>query len=432
MKAKGITPIPLVALALAAFTFSLAVSAQAQTESVLYTFTTPGGGEYPVAGLVFDSAGNLYGTTNAGGNSTSKGTVFKLSPTASGHWKKTELHFFGNTNDGSYPLATLTLDTSGNLYGTAVYGGNTADCRLTGPGCGIVFELSPTSSGPWKEKILYTFTGGRDGSFPVGGLLPDGAGNFYGTTNYGGNLMDCKALGVGGCGVVFRLSPTSTGTWKETVLYAFTGPDGSDPEGNLLSDSAGNLYGTTFYGGTGTGCGPYGCGTVFELSPTSSGTWTESVLYSFTGGSDGFFPNGGVAFDAAGNLYGTNGSGGSGGTVFEISPTSTLPWTEATLYTFTGGNDGDVPAGPVIFDSAGNFYGVTDQGGGSSNCGTLYKFSPSSGGWSETILHSFTCGADGGAPEGSLIFDSVGRLYGVASDANIQATSLGAVYRVNP
>jgi uncharacterized repeat protein (TIGR03803 family) len=129
------------------------VSAQAQTESVLYTFTTPGGGEYPAAGLVFDSAGNLYGTTNDGGNSTSKGTVFKLSPTASGHWKKTELHFFGNPNDGWYPLATLTLDTSGNLYGTAVYGGNTADCRLTGPGCGIVFELSPTSSGPGKKRF---------------------------------------------------------------------------------------------------------------------------------------------------------------------------------------------------------------------------------------------------------------------------------------
>jgi uncharacterized repeat protein (TIGR03803 family) len=156
------------------------------------------------------------------------------------------------------------------------------------------------------------------------------------------------------------------------------------------------------------------------------------VLYSFTGGSDGFFPNGGVAFDAAGNLYGTNGSGGSGGTVFEISPTSTLPWTETTIYTFTGGNDGDVPAGPVIFDSAGNFYGVTALGGGSTNCGTLYKFSLSSGSWSENILHSFTCGADGGQPEGSLISDSTGRLYGVASDATIQATSLGAVYRVTP
>jgi len=159
------------------------------------------------------------------------------------------------------------------------------------------------------------------------------------------------------------------------------------------------------------------------------------VLYTFTG-TDGSSPQGKLTFDAAGNLYGTASNGGSGsnpmGTVFEISPTLTPPWNETTLYTFTGGNDGAFPSSPVIFDSAGNLYGVTNQGGGSTNCGTLYEFSPSSSGWVENILHSFTCGADGGGPEGNLVLDAKGRLYGAASQANILATNLGVIYRLKP
>jgi uncharacterized repeat protein (TIGR03803 family) len=234
--------------------------------------------------------------------------------------------FHGHPTDGANPYGAVLRDQAGNLYGTTSNGGAS--------NAGTVFELSPSGSGWTEQPLLYEFTGGSDGREPFAGLIADEQGNLYGTT-YGGGDLNCGVLGS--CGVVFELSPSPNGTWSETVLHIFTGvPDGGAPGAALISDSAGNLYGTTSQGGIATGCTflPGGCGTVFELSPNGSG-WTENILYSFTGGADGSAPNGPVTMDPHGNLYGAAFYGGDlnsanpacfigmpigCGTVFELTP----------------------------------------------------------------------------------------------------------------
>jgi uncharacterized repeat protein (TIGR03803 family) len=258
---------------------------------------------------------------------------------------------------------------------------------------GLVIALISFTAPSWAatsgQKVLYAFQGGTDGFYPEGGLLFDASGNLYGTTTGGG---------APGAGTVFELTPTANG-WSETVLYHFQGgTDGYYPDTSLVMDAAGNLYGTTLYGGTGP-CAVSGCGTVFELMPpVNGGSWTESILYSFQDGADGAFPSAGVILDKFGNLYGTTGNGGnlavcSGqgcGTAFELSAVSGV-WTETTLYSFQGyPQDGATPVG-LTMDSNGNLYGATAWGG-VADIGTIYELSLSNGTWAEKILYTFPAG----------------------------------------
>lgn len=349
--------------------------------------------------------------------------------------------------DGGYPIGNLISDSAGNLYGTAEDGGlqNAAGCvsiafNVQGY-CGTVFKLSKSSGGGWTTTILYQFTGGADGGSPYAGLAIDREGNLYGTTAFGGTCPFAF-----GCGVVFKLSPTSSGPWTETVLYAFqAGNDGGVPESQLVFDSSGNLYGTTLSGGNGF-CGlGVPCGVVFEVSPTSSGPWTESVLYSFQEISDGAEPTGTLVFDSRGNLYGTTSIGGDlnspcgypffgCGTVFQLSPSSS-GWTKTILHAFEGGIDGAFPNGGVIVDHNGRIYGATNAGGirqwcGANvpGCGVIYTIRPtSSGGWTENVLKSFQPNTSGGQrPIGNLVLDSAGSLYGTALDGKLPGGATGA------
>ncbi len=380
--------------------------------SVLYSFKGVGGdGGGPNAGLVMDSAGNLYGTTYQGGFN-GYGTVFEL-VNSSGTYTEQVLYRFTNSGgDGAQPAAGLVMDSAGNLYGTTYQGGFN--------GYGTVFELVK-SSGTYIEQVLYRFTGSDgDGVWPVAGLVMDSAGNLYGTTYYGGSV---------GWGTVFELvkSP-GTYTEQVLYSFTDSGGDGASPQAGLVMDSAGNLYGTTMEGGLSPNpnCSdPYGCGTVFELSPISSGTYTEQVLYRFTGSDgDGTSPWAGLTMDSAGNLYGTTMEGGLSpnpncsdphgcGTVFELSPTSSGTYTETVLYSFRGsGGDGAGPRADLVMDSAGNLYGTT-TGGGSNEYGTVFELVNSPGTYTETVLHSFTnSGGDGAWPKAGLVMDSAGNLYG--------------------
>ncbi len=276
------------------------------TETVLHSFGSLADGYYPYAGLIFDSHGNLYGTT-FGGGIHGYGTAFELTPREGGGWTETVLHSFGNGTDGVSPDAGLIFDSLGNLYGTTNSGGI--------HNAGTAFELSPREGGGWTETVLHSFGNGSDGANPDAGLVLDGHGNLYGTTLAGG-IHTCLNYN---CGTVFELSPEEGGDWAERVLHSFNqnGSDGAHPVADLIFDAAGNLYGTTLDGGIHT---YYGA--VFELSPAEGGNWTERVLHSFGNGTDGVSPYAGLIFGSTGNLYGTTTAGGihGGGTVFQITP----------------------------------------------------------------------------------------------------------------
>ena len=315
------------------------------------------------------------------------------------------------------PIGNLIFDTAGNLYGTTG-GGGSAKCDH---GCGTVWTLARNPKGTWTVSILHAFDG-ADGALPYAGVIFDAAGNLYGTTLYGGafSTRTCPD----GCGVVFKLAPNPDGTWTESVLHSFTGgADGEEPSAGVIFDTAGNLYGTTGGGGA------HSYGVVFKLAPSSDGTWTESVLYSFTGGADGGQPQAGVIFDAAGNLYGTtfyDGAYGYYGVVFKLTPSPDGTWTESVLHSFTGGADGCFPLAGLIFDAAGNLYGTTYQGG-ADGYGVVFKLKPSSSGWSETVLHTFI--GFGRDPAGGVIFDPGGNLYGTAGNGN-HAFDFGLVFEI--
>jgi uncharacterized repeat protein (TIGR03803 family) len=296
---------------------------------------------------------------------------------------------------------------------------------------GTVFELTPTAGGGWTEQVLHSFNNnGTDGLYPSSGLIFDAAGNLYGTTSGGG---DYSCNGSSQCGTVFELSPTEGGGWTETVLHSFgNGTDGIVPYANLVFDTAGNLYGTTQYGGT------YGGGTVFELSPTAGGGRTEQVLYSFNcTGPDGCWPEASLIFDAVGNLYGTTSYGGTYfpfGTAFELTPAAGGGWTEQVLHSFGSGIDGAYPHARLIFDAVGNLYGTTG-GGGLWGYGTVFELAPTvGGGWMETVLYSFcwqTNCADGWMPDAGLIFDAAGNLYGTTYYGGAYNYS-GTVFELTP
>ena len=355
------------------------------SQKVLYNFKDDGkDGNWPADGVILDGSGNLYGTTLGGGKPGCGfggicGTAFELTPTSSGEWKETVLHLFSRKNyDGQSPRTGLLFDSSGNLYGTTYYGGNGSCADGDGIGCGTVYELSPKPNGKWAEKILYRFREKGDGYGPLGGLIFGASGNLYGTTS-GGDT-------------VFELARSNNGQWKLTVLHRFRGKkDGSGP-GRLTFDASGNLYGTTYYGppqGYEGGRCPdgtdLGCGVVFELTPTSGGGWKESILHYFNSkGKDGNHPDASVLFDSSDNLYSSTRWGGywDAGTVFELTPQADGKWEENLLYIFRYGDMAIDSPGTVIFDAAGNLYGVAFYGGRGNcdneagGCGGVFEITP--------------------------------------------------------
>ena len=325
------------------------------TESVVHAFAGGTDGAYPWQGLTSDIFGSLYGATGSGG-SVNAGTVFKL--TTKG---ETTLYGFQSGADGANPTGFPNEDLTGSVYGTTENGGSA--------GAGTIFALRPARNG-YSKQVLYSFQGGNDGQQPHGGLLEDLLGSLYGTTYFGG---------TSGAGTVFKLTPSWSGTYSETVIHSFTGTDGSIPNASMIEDWTGTLYGTATWGGSGTCSNSYGgfggCGTVFKLTPSWNG-YTETTLYSFQGGQDGSAPNGDLFKDAQGNLYGTTYYGGAngGGTVFELSPQRNGTYVENVVWNFGSAGDGARPAGGLItFGNA--LYGTTVYGG-SINQGTVFSLTP--------------------------------------------------------
>jgi uncharacterized repeat protein (TIGR03803 family) len=425
------------------------------TESILYNFSAGADGGEPNGSLLFDRAGNLYGTTNYGG-AFGAGTVYELSPSSNG-WSETVLYSFTGGSDGSNPGIGVVMDAAGHLYGATQF----SNVSYYDDGPGVLFELSPSNTG-WTETVLYTFRSAYPVSPPS--LAMDGSGNLYGAGSQESE--------------VFELSPSAGGQWMETFLHYFGAPgDGSRPAGVVL-DGHGNLFGTTQAGGKGLGC-YNGCGTVYELTPDGGGRWKEKILHNFRNLADGMEPQSSVVLNAAGNVFGTTWQGGTGfGTVFQLSTNdgehwkksshydfrgtdggdskagmtadssgalygTTLTggvygfgavfkldrtnghWLESLIYSFTGGSDGGKPSSGVIFDNAGNLYGTTSGCVASYGCGTVYELSQSNHGWKETTLYSFPqyscCVSD-------LVFDKDGNLYGTTSDGGSKGT--GTVFEL--
>jgi len=389
----------------------------AATEKTVLNFPASGAlGNTPGFGLISDAAGNLYGVTTDGG--FGYGSVYELSPTGNGGWTATSLYLFQPGEDGHYPVGGLVRDSSGNLYGTTEEGGSNLFCTNDWDvlPCGTVFELSPNGSGGWSEKILFNFSQ-KDGYWPISSLIMDAAGNLYGTTPGGGefgggtayelqrngenwtetvlhsfggagdgsntlnpllldasgNLYGAATQGGSGGGLVFKLLETDGG-WREDILFEFTASATSPfaPDSGLIFGKGGSLYGILLdWNGTISGLG-----SVFELSPTSGGSWKETVLYTFANKTDGDGPWGNLAFDSAGNLYGITTNGGSKGlgNVFELTPSASGAWTETVVHSFQGSPDGATPNPGLLF-SKGKLYGETSAGG-SAGGGTVFEVTP--------------------------------------------------------
>lgn len=404
------------------FTMSQQMATQSPSVhyQVLHTFQGGADGALP-SSLIGDAAGNLYGTAYEGGNSDCTygpaggcGVVFKLDKTG----KESVLYRFKGGTDGAHPATGLLRDAAGNLYGTAEHGGELSCGSGGGLGCGVVFKLDTAS----RETVLYSFSGGADGAFPVGPLLRDEAGNLYGAAPLGGNL-GCNV--PFGCGVVFKVDTTG----KQTVLHAFNGGDGQNPQAGLIADSSGNLYGTTFLGGDPVCL----CGLVFKLDKSGK----ETVLHNFKafhGGRDGAYPYADLLLDEQGNLYSTTYGGGffDNGTVFKLDKAGK----ETVLYGFKSKSDGAAPYFAVIRDGTGNLYGTTFGGGplgcGGPGCGAVFKLDASG---KETTLHHFTGEADGGNPSTALVRDSVGNLYGATytgAGTGCGGLGCGVVFKITP
>jgi len=405
--------------------------AQANLKTLL-AFTGDATGFSPESNLIFDSAGNLYGTTGDTYD-TAGDKVFELIPNSDGTWTENILWSSAGGSEPYQIRAGATWDSQGNLWSTGLYGG--------AHGCGQVFKLSPNGDGTWTYTDVLDFDCGAGGSDSCGGVIFDGDGNLYGTTSWGG---------IYNWGTVYELLPNPDGSWREKILHNFTsGKDGENPgHGNLVFDAKGALYGNAAQGAEGN-CQAWetGCGTVFKLSPNSNGTWTFTVIHSFTGGDDGGIPNSTMTFDKAGNLYGATLAGGntsctdssSGlvpgcGVVFELIPGADGKWTEKVLHKFENGEDGAYGWSGVIFDKAGNMYGDTIGGGNTpypyyGGCGTVYELLPNgSGGWTERILVRFD-GEPQGTPYNSLLMDHRGNLYGTTSGVTTPGL-LGGVYEL--
>jgi len=400
-------------------------AAQAQTFTVLHTFTGTADGANPLdAGLAMDGAGSLYGATALGGPQTeacsyfgSCGTVFKLSPRGSS-WTFDTLYGFTGGSDGNYPDAPIAFGPDGVIYSTTFFGGSN-NCNYHG--CGVVYSLRPPAAFcrsalcPWSETVLYRFTGESDGGEPAGGALAfDQTGNLYGTAATGGAHAH---------GDVYELVHNS-GQWTLNVLYSFTGQsDGGASWSGVTFASAGNMYGTTADGGL------YQGGTAFELSPSGTG-WNLTPIHQFVLDADGYLGVGNLLLDSSGNLRGTNehfGMGG-GGTAYELT-FSNGSWHFSVLHSFSGGYG---PQGAMVMDQAGNLYGTT-VGGGAYGPGTVFKLTPSDGGWNYTVLHNFTGGSDGANPYGQIVLDGNDNLYGTTSEGGTGCNGgCGVVWKIAP
>ena len=419
------------------------IIARSQTESILYNFRPGTDIIEPFYGVVFDSQGNLYGTSFDGG-ANSMGGVFQLSPNGNG-WNETVVHpFTGSPSDGSMPYAAPVVDSAGNIYATTFYGGNTRGCS---GGCGTLVKLTQTSPGVWTETPVYWFQGrgsDADGAHPLAIGL-NSLGYPYGVTSNGGSSN---------IGTFYQIVPTANGGYAEEQLFDFANSGVSFPQGGLAVDSEGNVYGSSLEGGV------HNLGAVFELSPGANGTWTETTIYSFSSEHGNVpYPNPDLVIDTQGNLYGTVRNGGLQNTkcgtagcgfVFQLTKTQNGTWQLQPIYKFRGGNDGNGRWDGVILDGAGNLYGTTLNGGGkgASNgicragtnivfCGTVYELSPQSdGSYAETILHRFGSLPDGAEPAGRLVLDSAGNLYGTTSRGGDATCGFGygcgIVFKITP
>jgi uncharacterized repeat protein (TIGR03803 family) len=395
--------VALTCAAILALTVIITQPTQAQTFNVIYSFNTGLIGGFPFAGVTLDAHGNIYGTNNAFGSGY--GSVYKLSY-RNGAWIASALYDFAGGTDGALPASRVVFGPDGSLYGTTGEGG--VGCNSHG--CGTVFKLSPPPSTcravlcPWIETVLYRFTGGADGAVPLyGDIIFDSAGSIYGTTS--GNASNF--------GSVYKLTK-SGGVWTETTLWAFTGgSDGFFPMGGVVFDGSGNLYGTMDTG-------------VFELSP-SQGGWTETVLHAFQYRTDGLSSESNMIFDNAGNLYSDTFTLGpdEGGTVFEMSP-SGGSWNFQVLYPFNRG--GGTVGTSLIFDSAGNLYGV--RASNANGNGEAFEMSLVDGSWTYTTLHEFSGGNQGSSPYEGMVMDANGNFWGTASGGG--EYNRGMVYEITP
>ncbi len=393
------------------FAVSAAHAAAAHGFKILYAFKGGTDGDEPSGGLARDAAGNLYGGTVAGGGSSNCsegcGTVFKLD--ARGN--ESVLYSFTGEADGQYP-SPVVLDTSGNIYGTTLWGGN-PDCQGWGS-CGVVYKLDTTG----KLTILHTFEGSTDGMNPEAPLVMDSAGNLYGTTLAGGGGGGCIENNPPGCGTVFKVDKGG----NETVVYAFSGSDGANPAAGLLLDSTGTLYGSTTEGGT------YNSGTIFKIGKYGK----ETVLHSFTGQSpDNGVPYDGLTSDNAGNLYGTTEGHPEGtniyGTVFKLARKG---WVMSELFDFDL-CDGGYPEAGLVRDPKGTLYGTTLSGGHDRDgrCvggGTAFEVDKSG---AETTLKNFGGRKNGVAPQSIPVQDQGGNLYGTAQGG---PHGNGVVFEITP
>jgi len=376
--------------------------AQAQTFNVIYNFTGSNDGAQPWAGLTLDTAGNLYGTTEYGGH-YGYGSVFRLS-NRGGAWNILALHSFGG-DDGANPYSRVRVAADGSLYGMAQYGMEDV----------AIFRLRPTSTAcgpppcPWNETVLYVGTNDGPGE-DAGDVTTDAGDDIYGV--------------MGGYNA-YELTP-SYGGWTYTNLHSFQGPpDGRWPWAGMIFDAQANLDGTTFQGGT------HNWGTVFRLTHSENG-WSEQVLYSFRGTSDGGLPMSGLTMDASGNFYGTTTSGNPGGAVFELTY-SNGGWTLTPLHQFAGGLYSGPDAG-VVVDAAGNVYGTKScyltGCGGTNGYGLVFGLTPTNGGWAYRSLHDFSGGSDGGDPHGAPVLGANGHLYGTTNTGG--AYGSGVVWEITP
>ena len=378
---------------------SLSQLAESQTYKVIYNFTNIGtDGATPYAGPTLDRAGNLFGTTNTGGRFGS-GSVYELSPSGDS-WTYRSMHSFFGQADGAGPAFGSLAIWNGELFGTTEGGAF----------FGTAFKVGPCkNNNVCPESVVHGFGLKTDGQEPIGGVVFDKAGNFYGTTLLGG---------TSGNGTVFQIKPSGI----EHVLYSFTvGIDAVNPAAAVTVDDHGNLYGTTSFGGVN------GVGAVYKLTHTRSG-WTESVLYSFQGLNDGQNPVGGLILDKAGNLYGGTFDGGAngGGTVYELSP-SAGGWNLTVLYSFTGGYGGLY--NKLTFDTKGNLYGILN-GESANGLGSVFKLTRHDGGWTYTDLHDFAGGSDGGLPYCQLAVDAQGNIFGTAFVGG--SNNQGIVFEITP
>lgn len=399
----------------------LALPLHAQTYRVLHNFTEGTDGYYPEGGLTLNGTGNLFGGASD--------SVFRVKQTGTS-WIFSPIFDFNDPN-GNNLAGRVTFGPSGALYGATYFGG-IPNC-IDGSGCGVIFSMRPTGSicrsvsCRWSQTVIYQFDPQNrlaNGFGPNGGLVFDSSGNIYGTTYNGG---------LGNAGVVFMLT-RSQGGWTLSPLYNFhESTDGGNPNGNLVIDRSGNIIGTTQIGGNNNCPGP-GCGVVFELTHTSSG-WVESTLHSFTG-ADGARPYGGLISDAAGNLYGTTLTGGAngGGTVYELTP-SNGGYSFQVLYSSPGTSGQFGPMGILGLDSTGNLYGVTNDEG-AFGLGNVFKLTHSGSQWIYSDLHDFTGGSDGAAPYDGPVVDPSGNLYGTTLEGGTGSDSCpggcGVIWEIAP